>query len=42
MIMSKACGAWRAENAYKILVVRPQWKRPLGGPRHRWKIFHEY
>jgi hypothetical protein len=23
-------------NAYKILVGKPQGKRPLGRPRHRW------
>jgi hypothetical protein len=25
-------------NAYKILVGNPEWKRPLGRPRCRWKI----
>jgi hypothetical protein len=24
-------------NAYKILVRKPKWKRPLGSHRHRWK-----
>jgi hypothetical protein len=24
-------------NAYKILVVKPEEKRPLGRPRYRWK-----
>jgi hypothetical protein len=24
-------------NAYKILVEKPEWKRPLGRPRHRWE-----
>jgi hypothetical protein len=24
-------------NAYKILVGKPEGKRPLGGPRHRWE-----
>jgi hypothetical protein len=23
-------------NAYKILVEKPEGKRPLGRPRHRW------
>jgi hypothetical protein len=23
-------------NAYRILVGKPEGKRPLGGPRHRW------
>jgi hypothetical protein len=24
------------KNAYRILVGKPEGKRPLGGPRHRW------
>jgi len=24
-------------NAYKIFVGKPEWKRPLGRPRHRWE-----
>jgi hypothetical protein len=24
-------------NAYKILVGKPEWKRPLGRPRRRWE-----
>jgi hypothetical protein len=24
-------------NAYKILVGKPEGKRPLGRPRHRWE-----
>jgi hypothetical protein len=24
-------------NVYEILVGKPEWKRPLGRPRHRWK-----
>jgi hypothetical protein len=24
--------------AYRILVVRPEGKRPLGGPRRRWEV----
>jgi hypothetical protein len=24
-------------NAYNILIGKPEWKRPLGRPRHRWK-----
>jgi hypothetical protein len=24
------------QNAYRILVGKPERKRPLGGPRHRW------
>jgi hypothetical protein len=26
----------REENAYRILVEKPEGKRPLGRPRHRW------
>jgi hypothetical protein len=25
------------KNAYKTLVRKPEWKRPLGKPRHRWE-----
>jgi hypothetical protein len=24
-------------NAYRILMGKPEGKRPLGGPRHRWE-----
>jgi hypothetical protein len=24
------------KNAYEILVGKPEWKRPLTRPRHRW------
>jgi len=24
-------------GAYRILVGRPDWRKPLGRPRHRWK-----
>jgi hypothetical protein len=24
-------------SVYKVLVGRPDWKRPLGRPRHRWE-----
>jgi hypothetical protein len=24
-------------NAYSILLGKPEWKRPLGRPRHRWE-----
>jgi hypothetical protein len=27
----------KMENAYKVLVGKPEEKRPLGGPRHRWE-----
>jgi hypothetical protein len=25
------------KNAYRVLVRKPEWKRPLGRPRHRWE-----
>jgi hypothetical protein len=27
---------WGEENVYKLLVGKPEGKRPLGRPRHRW------
>jgi hypothetical protein len=34
-------GAWgmngEKRNAYRILVGKPEGKRPLGRPRHRWE-----
>jgi hypothetical protein len=27
----------KMKNAYKILVGKPEMKRPLGRPRHRWE-----
>jgi hypothetical protein len=24
-------------NEYKIFVGKPEWKRPIGRPRHTWK-----
>jgi hypothetical protein len=29
-------GMWEKRNAYKILVGKPEGKRPLGRPRHSW------
>jgi hypothetical protein len=29
-------------NTYKILVGKPESKRPPGRPRHRWKIILEW
>jgi hypothetical protein len=35
--MGGACSANREKrNAYMILVRKPEGKRPLGRPRHRW------
>jgi hypothetical protein len=28
---------WEIRNAYKILVGKPEWKRPFRRPRHRWE-----
>jgi hypothetical protein len=34
--MGGACSTyWRDENAYKILVIKPEGKRPAGRPRHK-------
>jgi hypothetical protein len=27
---------WEKRNSYRILVGKPEGKRPLGRPRHRW------
>jgi hypothetical protein len=27
----------KMRNVYRILVGKPEWKRPLGRPRHRWE-----
>jgi hypothetical protein len=27
---------WAKRNAYRIVVGKPEGKRPLGKPRHRW------
>jgi hypothetical protein len=27
---------WENRNAYRLLVGKPEGKRPLGRPRHRW------
>jgi hypothetical protein len=35
--LGRACSIHGHENAYKILVGKPQLKRPLGKSRHRWK-----
>ena len=36
--MDGACGAYGAgERVYRILVGKPEGKRPLGRPRRRWE-----
>jgi hypothetical protein len=35
--MGRACSTnGEKKNAYRILVGKPEEKRPIGGPRHRW------
>jgi hypothetical protein len=35
--MGRACSTnWEARNGYRILVGKPEGKRPLGRPRRRW------
>ena len=35
--MGWACGSyWGGEGAYRVLVGKPEGKRPLGRPRRRW------
>jgi hypothetical protein len=35
--MSGACSTnWEKRNAYRLLVGKPEGKRPLGRPRRRW------
>jgi hypothetical protein len=29
--------AWGRRGVYRVLVGRPEWKRPLGRHRHRWE-----
>jgi hypothetical protein len=38
--MGRACGA-HGGGAYNILVGRPEGRRPLGRPRHRWEDNNE-
>jgi hypothetical protein len=36
--MGGACGTyWGGRSAYRILMCRPDGKRPLGRPRRRWE-----
>jgi hypothetical protein len=35
--MGRACSRhWEKRNAYRILVGKPEGKRPLGKPKRRW------
>jgi hypothetical protein len=37
--MGRACSMnWEKRNAYSVLVGRPEGKRPLGRPSHRWEV----
>jgi hypothetical protein len=35
-VMGRACSTNEKRNAYRILVGKPEEKRPLGRPRRRW------
>ena len=36
--MGGACGAYgEGRGVYRVLVEKPEVKRPLGRPRHRWE-----
>jgi hypothetical protein len=34
--MGRVCGTIEKRNVYRLLVGKPEGKRPLGRPRHRW------
>ena len=35
--MGRACGAYgRGDGVYRVLVGKPEGKRPMGRPRRRW------
>ena len=35
--MSWTCGAYgRGEGVYRVLLGKPEGRRPMGRPRHRW------
>jgi hypothetical protein len=36
--MGGSCATHGKDDGYKILVGKPEGKRPLGGPRRRWKV----
>jgi hypothetical protein len=35
-LISSAIYLWETRNAYRILVGKPEGKKPLGKPRRRW------
>jgi len=35
--MGGACSAYERRGVYKVLVGKPEGKRPLGRPRRRWE-----
>ena len=35
--MGKACGTYKGENSYKVLVGKIEGPRQLATPRHRWE-----
>jgi len=35
--MGEACNAYGVEGVYRVLVGKPEGKRPLGRPRLRWE-----
>ena len=36
-VCARAC-VWQSRNAYRVLVGKPEGKRPLGRPRRRWEV----
>jgi hypothetical protein len=36
-LAGNAAGMAAMRNTYKIVVEKPEWKRPLGKPRRRWQ-----
>jgi len=37
--MGGACGSyWEGRGVYRVPLGKPEGKRPLGRPRHRWEI----
>jgi len=35
--MGKSCSTHGERNSYTILIGKPEQKRPIRGPRHRWE-----